>query len=66
VQGYDEVRIQIDRLGQPIGAVVIHDRHGAESVRPIDPGPFDSPGEVLDYCIKHFLTIQQTLWSDRT
>lgn len=66
MEGYDEIRIQVDRRGHPIGAVVIHDRHGSESVRPIDVGPFDTPGEVVDHCVRHWLTIQQTLWQDRT
>lgn len=62
MQGYDEVRIQIDRLGQPVGATVIHDRHGMETVRPLDVGPFDTPHEVLEHILQTFLTVQQTLW----
>lgn len=62
MDGYDEVRIQIDRLGQPIGCVVIHDRHRHETIRPVGVGPFDTPADVLDHVIRTYLTVQQTLW----
>jgi hypothetical protein len=62
VEGYDEVRIQIDRRGNPIGCTIIHDATGRETIRPLDVGPFDTPHEVLEWCLQHYLTIQQTLW----
>lgn len=62
MNGYDEVRIQVDRLGQPLGCVIIHDVGGVkELVRPLDVGPFDTPAEVLEHA-STYLTIQQTLW----
>lgn len=62
MDGYDEVRIQVDRCGQPLGAVVIHDVGGtSELVRPLDVGPFDTPAEVLEHA-QRYLTVQMTLW----
>lgn len=62
MEGYDEVRIQVDRLRQPLGCVIIHDVGGVnERIRPLDVGPFDTPEEVLQ-AASTFLTVQQTLW----
>lgn len=62
MEGYDEVRIQVDRRGQPLGCTIIHNvgEHN-ESVRPLDVGPFDTPGEVLEHASR-WLTVQMTLW----
>lgn len=63
MEGYDEVRIQIDRLGQPIGCTVIHNVGEArELIRPLDVGPFDTPEEVLAHASR-YLTVQLSLWS---
>lgn len=62
MDGYDEIRIQIDRLGQPLGATIIHNvGEYRESVRPLGVGPFDTPGEALEHAMM-YVTVQQTLW----
>ena len=62
MDGYDEIRVQVDRRGMALGATVIHDVGGVnESVRPIGTGPFDDVDDAVAAC-KPYLTIQQTLW----
>lgn len=62
MQGYDEIRIQVDRCGVALGVTVIHDVGGLkEVVRPLQPGPFDTAAEALALA-EPYLTRQQTLW----
>ena len=62
MQGYDEVRIQVDRHGIAIGCTVIHNVGEInELVRPLGVGPFDEPEDALT-AAKVYLTVQQTLW----
>lgn len=62
MQGYDEVRIQVDRTGVAIGCTVIHDVGGLkEQVRPLEVGPFDTPSDALAVA-EPYLTRQMTLW----
>lgn len=62
MDGYDELRIQVDRRGIALGVTIIHDVGGVkESIRPIEPGPFDGPYEALALA-EPYLTKQMTLW----
>lgn len=62
MDGYDEVRVQVDRRGHVLGLVVIHDVGGTmERIRPLDVGPFDTLAEAVA-ATEPWLTRQQTLW----
>jgi hypothetical protein len=62
VDGYDEVRVQVDRRGMLLGVTIVHDCGGVgERVRPLGVGPFDTLAEVAEIAGK-WLTVQQTLW----
>jgi hypothetical protein len=62
VEGYDEIRVQVDRCGVVIGLTVIHDVGGLkERIRPLEPGPFDDLKDALTMA-EPWLTRQQTLW----
>lgn len=62
MDGYDEVRIQVDRRGQALGVTVIHDVGTShERVRPIGVGPFDTIEDALTLA-RPYLTVQLGLW----
>lgn len=62
MEGYDELRVQVDRRGHVLGVTIIHDVGGVkESVRPLQPGPFDTLADAVATA-EPYLTKQMTLW----
>lgn len=62
MEGYDEVRIQVDRRGHVLGLTIIHDVGGVkEMIRPLQPGPFDVLGDAVT-AAEPYLTRQLSLW----
>lgn len=58
----NEIRIQVDHHGQPLGATVLrHTQSDHESTQPLGVGPFDTPDEVWQRA-KEALDVQLTLW----
>lgn len=56
------VRIELDPAGRPLGAsATTYVNDGEYRTKPIDVGPFDLPGDVLDTCMEA-LDIQLSLW----
>lgn len=62
MEGYDEIRVQVDRRGVALGVTIIHDVGGVkEMVRPLEVGPFDDLHDAVALA-EPFLTRQMTLW----
>lgn len=62
MQGYDEVRIQVDRRGMALGLTIIHSVGDPdETVRPLGVGPFDTADDAWA-AAQPYLTRQMTLW----
>lgn len=59
---HTEVRIILDHMGHPLAAVLIRHRDtDHEAVSPRQPGPFDTPEEVLRRILAE-VDLQLSLW----